>query len=233
MNQASQLATGAEVAAWRANPLRRTPRLPEGPLTPLAPLADDALPETAWYDLVFKRRSVRHYDAERLLPFAAFSTVLDRSTRGFATDCLAPGAPPLHDLYLIVHSVEGLADGVYLYHRDLNAVELARAGQFSVDAMRIACDQEYAGAAHVNAYYLTDLAPVLERFGARGYRLAQLESALYGSRLQLAAHALGLGAVGSTSFDDEVIEFFAPRASAMSYMFVAVFGVRRPREVRS
>jgi SagB-type dehydrogenase family enzyme len=232
MNQASQLATGAEAAAWRANPLRWEPRQPQGPLTPLTPLADDALPDAAWYDSVFKRRSVRHYDAERPLPFTSFSTVLDRSTRGYASDCLAPGAPPLHDLYLIVHNVEGLADGVYAHHRELNAVELARPGQFSVDAMRIACDQEYAGAAHVNAYYLTDLEPVLERFGARGYRLAQLESALYGSRLQLAAHALGLGTVGSTSFDDEVIEFFAPRASAMSYMFVAVFGIRRPREAK-
>jgi SagB-type dehydrogenase family enzyme len=232
MNQASQLATAAEAAAWRANPLRREPRPQQGPLTPLAPLADDALPDAAWYDLVFKRRSVRHYDAERSLPFASFSTVLDRSTRGFAADCLTPGAPPLHDLYLIAHNVDGLADGVYLHHRELNAVEFVRAGQFSADAMRIACDQEYAGAAHINAYYLTDLAPVLERFGNRGYRLAQLESALYGSRLQLAAHALGLGTVGSTSFDDEVIEFFAPRASAMSYMFVAVFGVRRLREAR-
>jgi SagB-type dehydrogenase family enzyme len=232
MNQASQLSTGAEAAAWRANLLRRTPRAPEGPLTPLAPLADGALPDAAWYDLVFKRRSVRHYDADKPLPFAAFSTVLDCSTCGFAADCLAPGAPPLHDLYLIVHNVEGLADGVYLHHRELNAVELVRAGQFSDAAAHIACDQEYAGAAHVNAYYLTDLAPVLERFGNRGYRLAQLESALYGSRLQLAAHALGLGTVGSTSWDDEVIEFFSPRASGATYLFVAVFGVKRPREAR-
>lgn len=229
MSQASQLATGGEAAAWRANPLRREPRPPQGPLTTLAPLADEALPDAAWYDLVFKRRSVRHYDAERPLPFASFSTVLDRSTRGFAADCLAADAPPLHDLYLIVHAVDGLADGVYLYHREVNAVELVRAGQFSVDATRIACDQEYAGAAHVNAYYLTDLAPVLERFGNRGYRLAQLESALYGSRLQLAAHALGLGTVGTTSFDDEVIEFFTPRAGAMTYMFASVFGIKRPR----
>jgi SagB-type dehydrogenase family enzyme len=229
MSQASQLATGGEAAAWRANPLRREPRPPQGPLTTLAPLADEALPDAAWYDLVFKRRSFRHYDAERPLPFASFSTVLDRSTRGFAADCLAPDAPPLHDLYLIVHAVDGLADGVYLYHREVNAVELVRAGQFSVDATRIACDQEYAGAAHVNAYYLIDLAPVLERFGNRGYRLAQLESALYGSRLQLAAHALGLGMVGTTSFDDEVIEFFTPRAGAMSYIFASVFGIKRPR----
>lgn len=46
--------------------------------------------------------------------------------------------------------------------------------------------------------------------GNRGYRLAQLEAALYAGRLHLAAEALGLGAVGSTSFDDEVIDVFSP-----------------------
>jgi SagB-type dehydrogenase family enzyme len=231
MHQASALDSGAE-AAWRASPLRREPRAAEGPLTPLTPLADDALPGGAWDDLVYKRRSVRHYDPETPLPFDAFSTVLDRSTRGFAADCLAPGALAPHDLYLIVHNVEGLSDGVYLHHPELGAVELLRAGEFRDRATRIACEQEYAGAAHVNAYYLTDLAPVVERFGPRGYRLAQLESALSGSRLQLAAHALGLGTVGSTSFDDEVIEFFSPHASSKDYMFVAVFGVKRARSAR-
>jgi SagB-type dehydrogenase family enzyme len=232
MHGASALETGVEAAAWRDSPPRREARAPEGPLTPLTPLADGAAPGGAWYDLVFKRRSVRHYDAGSPLPFDLFSTALDRSTRGFAADCLAPGAVPLHDLYLIVHNVEGLADGVYLHHPELSAVELLRAGQFRDRATRIACEQEYAGAAHVNCYYLTNLAPVLERFGNRGYRLAQLESAVYGSKLQLAAHALGLGTVGSTSFDDEVIEFFAPHANGMSYMFVAVFGVKRPRGAR-
>jgi nitroreductase len=90
-------------------------------------------------------------------------------------------------------------------------------------------EQDYAGDAHVNAYYLTDLAPVLEHYGNRGYRLAQLACALSASKLHLAAHALGLGAVGSTSFDDEVVEFFSPHATGTSYMFVVAFGRRRSR----
>ena len=94
-------------------------------------------------------------------------------------------------------------------------------------ASRLACDQDYAGTAHVNAYALTDLAPVLEHFGNRGYRVAQLEAALFGAKLQLAAHALGLGAVGSTSFDDEVTAHFSPHAAGKSFMFIAVFGARR------
>jgi len=70
---------------------------------------------------------------------------------------------------------------------------------------------------------------VLEHYGNRGYRLAQVEAALYAGRLHLAAHALGLGAVGSTSFDDEVTDFFSPPAAGASLMFVTVFGARRRR----
>ena len=33
----------------------------------------------------------------------------------------------------------------------------------------------------------------------------------------------------STAFDDEVIDFFAPHADGLDYMFVTVFGKRRPR----
>ena len=57
--------------------------------------------------------------------------------------------------------------------------------------------------------------------------MAQLEAALFAGKLQLAAHALGLGAVGSTSVDDAVTAFFAPHAAGKSFMFVAVFGRRR------
>jgi SagB-type dehydrogenase family enzyme len=139
---------------------------------------------------------------------------------------LVPGAP-LTDLYLIVHAVEDLEPGVYLHHPDRGAVELVRAGVFREEAARIAAQQRYAGDAHVNLYHLAHLPTVLERFGDRGYRLAQLEGALQAGKLHLGAHALGLGAVGSTSFDDEVVEFFSPHAAGSDYMFVTVFGKRR------
>jgi SagB-type dehydrogenase family enzyme len=195
MHQASSLISSGEAAAWRASQLRRTPPMPTGPLTQLRPQPDDMLPTMSIEELVFKRRSARHYDPLQAVPFSSFSTLLDRSSRGGATDCLALDAPPLHDLYLIIHNVEGLADGIYLHHPHLRAVELLREGLFRDQATRIAAEQEYAGTAQVNCYYLTDLAPVLACYGNRGYRVAQLECALYAGKLQLAAHALGLGTV--------------------------------------
>jgi nitroreductase len=107
-------------------------------------------------------------------------------------------------------------------------IELLREGDHRAAAAQLACGQEYTANAHVNVYALTDLEPVLERYGNRGYRLAQLEAALMAGRLQLAAHALGLGAVGSTSVDDEVTAHFSSAdEEAGSFMFVAVFGIKR------
>ena len=219
--------SGEQAAAWRAEPLRRDPATPEGATTRLQPLSDTDLPELRIEDVIFKRRSTRHYDTDVRISFDAFSTLLDRSTRGFAADCLDPSASPLHECYLIVNGVEGLDPGVYRHHARRGLVEQTRTGNFRAKAQRLAVDQSYAADAHVNAYYLTNLDPVLERYGNRGYRLAQLEPAIYAGKLHLGTHALGLGAVGSTSYDDEVVDFFSPQASGSSYMFVVVFGKQR------
>jgi SagB-type dehydrogenase family enzyme len=228
MHEASALATGEEAAAWRADPLRRTPREPRGALVPLRPVPADRLPRMPIEEAILGRRSTRRYDTAEPVPFEAFSTLLDRSARGVAADWAAPGAPPLHDQYLIVNGVDGLEQGVYRLHPGREAVELVRRGDFRQRARRLAVDQAYAGDAHVNSYYLAGLDPVVGRYGNRGYRAAQLEAALYAGRLHLGAHPLGLGAVGSTSFDDEVVGFFAPGEEA-SYLFVVVFGTRRRR----
>jgi SagB-type dehydrogenase family enzyme len=229
MHGASSLDSGDEAAAWRAEPLRRRSPDPRGPLIPLQPLSPGDLPTAPIEEIIPRRRSTRHYDTDAPISFAAFSTLLDRSSRGVAADCLALDAPPLHDAYLIVNQVDGLAPGVYRHHPRRGAIELLKEGSFRRQAQRLAVEQAYAADAHVNVYYLTDLNPVLERYGNRGYRLAQLECSLSAGKLHLGAHALGLGAVGSTSFDDEVIELFSPEAAGASYMFVVVFGKRRPR----
>jgi SagB-type dehydrogenase family enzyme len=225
MHLASCLPTGADAAAWRSRRWRRPAPEPTGELTQLGPLPGPLDPRPV-EEIIFRRRSTRNYDTGVEIPFDAFSTLLHRSTRGVASDVLTPGAP-LTDLYLIVNAVEGLAPGVYLHHPDRDAVELVRPGTFRAEAARIAAGQQYAGDAHVNLYYLAHLPSILERYGDRGYRLAQLEGALHAGKLHLGTHALGLGAVGSTSYDDEVVDFFSPHAADKDYMFVTVFGKRR------
>lgn len=229
MHRASQLASGAEVAAWRTNPLRRLPLQPSGPLVPLRPLPAGQFPPDPIDAVIRRRRSTRHYDTEQPIAFEAFSTLIERAYRGLAADYLPLGSLPLHEPYLIVNAVEGLDPGVYLLHPERNAIKLLKAGNFRANAKRLAVEQQYAGDAQVNLYCLADLPPVLEHYGNRGYRLAQIESALYAGKLHVGSHALGLGAAGSGSFDDEVIDFFSPHAAGKSYLFVQTFGLKRRR----
>lgn len=231
-HEAAKLTSGQDAARWRSDPLLRPEPVITGELVELRPLPTEQWPATPVEELIFERRSTRHFDLERPLTFEVFSTLLASSSRGFAADALSLDTRPLHDAYLIVNRVEGLQPGVYVHHPQLGAIELLREGDFRANAARLAADQQYAADAHVNIYYLTDLTTVLARYGNRGYRLAQLEASLYAGKLHLAAHALGHGAVGSTSYDDEVIEFFSPHAAGKSYMFVLTFGRRRRRTAR-
>lgn len=228
MHEASSLASDQDVAAWRAHPLCRDVAPPTGDALALRPAQNDEVPGITVEDLIQQRRSTRNYDTRQPIGFDEFSTLLDRSTRGVATDCLAPDAPPLHDHYLIVNAVEGIEPGAYRFNSHAGSVELIRPGVFREEATQLAADQAYAGNAHVNSYYLARLDPILERYGNRGYRVAQLMAALSASKLHLGTHALELGAVGSTSYDDDVTRFFTSAADA-AYLFVVVFGKQRPR----
>lgn len=226
MHRASSLDSPAEVEAWRRAPAIAPPDRP-GVAIPLRPLPPDRAPTITIDQVIEKRRSVRNYDRTKQVSFEDFSTVIARSGRTARLDCLAAGDPPLTNRVVIVNAVESLDPGIYLVNDDSTAITLLRAGDSSELATELALLQDYAGEAHVNAYELADLEPVLRRFGNRGYRVAQLEAAIAGARLQLAAHALGLGAVGSTSNDDRVTEAMSPEGERLSFMFVAVFGERR------
>ena len=228
LHAASELASGDAAAAWRASPLRRERREPTGEVVGLRPMEPDQLPPMPIEEAIRQRRSTRNYDTETPISFEAFSTLLVQSAHGVAADCLDTTAPPLSDQYVIVNGVDGLAPGVYRLLPGRAALEVVRLGDARRQAQRLAVEQEYPGEAHVNCYYLSDLDTVLAHYGNRGYRVAQLEASISAGRLHLGTHPLGLGAVGSTSLDDEVVEFLSP-GGWERYMFVVVFGRRRPR----
>jgi SagB-type dehydrogenase family enzyme len=229
MHAASSLASAREVTEWRSRPLRRTLPHPGAGLIPLQPLGPGDIPGMPIDAIIERRRSTRNYATDVPVSFELFSTMLERASRGVAMDCLDPAAGPLDDQYLIVNNVERLDHGTYVLHPRSGGLEQLATGNMREAAARLAVGQEYAADAHVNMYYLADLEPIHEHYGNRGYRVAQLEAALFAGKLHLAAHALGLGAVGSTSVDEEVIRLFSPHASDKSYMFVVVFGLRRKR----
>jgi len=58
----------------------------------------------------------------------------------------------------------------------------------------------------------------------RGYRAAQFEGGVRGGKIYLSSYAVGLGASGSTFFDDAVTEFFSPHAHDKSPMIAVGIG---------
>jgi SagB-type dehydrogenase family enzyme len=228
MHEASSLEGEKEARTWREQANRENGNRNAGidiaaAVFPLAPLADADMPQDKLEEVVGRRGSTREF-ARVSITFAQLSTMLDRATRGIAADFLSESGPSLNDLYLIVHAVGDLASGAYFFRREQHVLELLKRGDFRREAGYLGLGQEIPADASVNVYFMTDLDRVLGRFGNRGYRAAQLEAAVMGGKLYLAAYAQRLGASGLTFFDDDVTEFFSPHAAGKSVMFLIALG---------
>jgi SagB-type dehydrogenase family enzyme len=223
MHAASSLDSKEEVEAWHGRtPVTDFPPL-AGPVVQLTPLSDAEMPRDLIEQVIQRRGSTRKF-ARTPITLTQLSTMLDRATRGGAADFLDPPGAQLNDLYLIVHAVEGLARGAYVFHRNRGAIECLKQGDFRADAGYLGLQQELPADAAVDIFFLADLRPILQRFGNRGYRAVQLEAGILGGKLYLAAYAQHLGATGLTFFDDDVTRFFSPHAAGKSAIFLVAVG---------
>lgn len=223
MHAASSLVSENEVSAWRGGGSSEDSLAAASRTIELQPLRDPDAPADSVTEVILRRGSSRRF-ARKPLTFSQLSTMLDRATRGIPADFLDPPGATLISLYVIVHAVEGLAPGAYVYHRRDRGLELLREGNFRNQAGYLGLEQELPAEASVNVYCLADLKPILARFGNRGYRAAQLEGGITGGKLYLAAYAERLGATGLTFYDDAVTEFFSPHAAGKSVMFLTALG---------
>ena len=234
MHEASSLESEEEVAAWRektrtAEGERIKDEDGDKQIFPLQLLSNQDLPQDTIEEVVVRRGSTREFSRDSI-SFAQLSTMLGSATRGIEADFLAPAESSLNELYLIVHAVEGLPSGAYVFRRQERALELLKEGDFRREAGYLGLGQEIPADCSVNVYFLADLESILKRFGNRGYRVAQLEAAIMGGKLYLAAYAQRLGASGLTFFDDDVTEFFSPHAAAKSVMFLVALGKSAKRK---
>ena len=218
-----------EVADWRMHAL-----LPLGnrdlanlsaaaePVVPLQPLSDAEMPRDPIEQVILRRGSSRQF-ARTPITFEQLSTILDRATRGVPADFLGI-ATQLNDIYLIVHAVEGLEPGAYVFNRERGVLESLKKGNFRDQAGYLGLEQQLPADAAVDVFFLADLRPILSRFGNRGYRAVQLEAGILGGKVYLAAYAQRLGATGLTFYDDDVTRFFSPHAGGKSAIFLVALG---------
>ncbi len=223
IHAASSLISREEVAAWRGKAPRIPIPPPSGGLISLEPFTEEEMPQDSIEDVILRRGSSRRF-ARESITFRQFSTVLYRATQGVPADFLDPFGSQLNDLYVVVHSVDGLTPGAYVLHRDAWKLELLQEGYFRNETGYLGLEQELPADCSAAVFFLAKLNPILERFGNRGYRATQLEAGIIGGRLYLAIYAQRLGATGLTFYDDEVTRFFSPHAEGKSAIFLVALG---------
>jgi SagB-type dehydrogenase family enzyme len=238
MHAASSLHSAEEVAAWRGDTApghteMRTAEIggtgttdfppPAGPVIQLTPLSDAEMPRDPIEQVILRRGSSRQF-ARTPITLTQLSTMLDRATRGIPADFLNPFRSQLNHLCLIVHAVEGLEAGAYVFHRDRRVLECLKRGNFRDQAGYLGLEQQLPADAAVDIFFLANLRSVFDRFGNRGYRAVQLEAGILGGKLYLAAYAQRLGATGLTFYDDDVTRFFSPHAEGKSAIFLVAVG---------
>jgi SagB-type dehydrogenase family enzyme len=223
MHAASSLQSAEEVRAWRGQtPVMEFPP-PARALLALRPFSDAEMPRNPVEQVIQRRGSTRKF-ARSAIRFEQLSTMLGRATRGVPADFLEPPGVQLNDLYVIVHAVDGVPPGAYVFHRNRGMLECLKEGDFRAEAGYLGLGQALAAESAADIFFLADLRPILRRFGNRGYRAVQLEAGILGGKLYLAAYAQGIGATGLTFFDDDVVRFFTPHAEGKSAIFLVAVG---------
>jgi SagB-type dehydrogenase family enzyme len=233
MHEASSLQSNEEVAQWRGKQPVPPSSVPANELVHLQPLAEQEQAQYTIEQVILRRGSTRTFDRTAYITLAQLSTILDRATRGLRADFLEPPGGQLNDLYLIVHSVQGLKPGAYFLQREQSSLELLKEGLFRAEAYHLGLEQELPAEACVDIFFLANLKSILKRYGNRGYRAVQLEAGAIGGKMYLAAYAQHLGATGLTFFDDDVVNFFLPHAKHKSAIFLLAIGkplIRKPQQ---
>jgi hypothetical protein len=192
---------------------------------------DDIQNSRSLKETILWRGSSRRF-ARTDISFSALKTILYSSTRGVPIDIFRE-RNSLIDIYFIANGVDGLTPGAYFYNRNTSSatnpgtsIEKIREIASSRNISGYLClGQSLFGDASVVFFLMTDLQSVLRSLGNRGYRASQFEGGIIAGKIYLAAYALGIGASGSTFFDDAVTEFFSPHASNKSTMIAVGVGI--------
>ena len=239
VHRASWLFTGDETAAWndptdkQANPsgeeldgtgqdFRPLKSGPDGLYDGTLDLS--ATPSAPLGECIRSRGSTRRFATEPI-SWEAFRSIVDAAGSGIASPHFSAGFSPYLNTYFIVNAVDGLAPGAYYYNRFYNGLRLIRAGDFREAAGHLGFEQALPADASAVAFITANLSQIEQKFGPRGYRMAQTIAGIIGGRIYLASHSLGLGATGLTFFDDAVAEFFLPHSASQEAVFVVPIGV--------
>ena len=230
IHSASTLRSVEEVTSWSTSPPQKTRPEKRGQFYSLQPL--QVHEESPLGKTIIRRGSTREFSTEGI-PFNYLSTILESSTGGIPADFLRSASHTLMDIYLIASAVDKIQTGAYYYDQEERALELLKVGNFREISGYLCLEQPLGEDGSVAMFLISNLGDLLETYGNRGYRAAQLEAGIIAGKMYLCAYALGIGATGITFYDDAVTDFFSPHAAAKSSMLSVIIGFpayRRDRQ---
>ena len=191
------------------------------PAFPLPAWKEDLSPPLD--EVILIRGSSRKF-AREPISFDHLSTILQSSATKIPLDFL-PDSETLIDFYFIANDLQGIPPGSYFYDVNTNSVEQLKVLNNRTMSGYLCLGQQLFSDASVVFFLMTDLNSVLKSLGNRGYRAAQFEAGVRVGKIYLSSYAVGIGASGSTFFDDAVTEFFSPHANGKSPMIAVGVGV--------
>lgn len=223
-HRASYLQNREEIDKWTTRRLAQ-PHLArtEYAKVALAPLIADTATSRRLGEVILQRGSTRKF-ARLAITLSQLSTILRTSTGPIPRDYL-PEGDSLIEVYFTANAVEGLDPGAYFYSNQQESFEQLKRGELRQMSAYLCLGQPLFGDASVVFFLMTRLQDVLGALGNRGYRAAQLEGGIVAGKIYLSAYSLGLGASGSTFYDDAVTELFSPHAKEKSTMIAVGLGV--------
>jgi SagB-type dehydrogenase family enzyme len=175
-------------------------------------------------EVILRRGSSRRF-ARSSVSFSVLSTILYSSTMGVPLDIFKEDGDSLIDIYLIANNIDGITPGSYFFNRKAHCLEELKRNVLRNVSGYLCLGQSLFGDASAVLFLMTDLHSVLKLLGNRGYRVCQFEAGVIAGKIYLAAYAQGIGASGSTFFDDAVTEFFSPHAKCKTTMIAIGIGV--------
>ncbi|MGA9936248.1 MAG: SagB/ThcOx family dehydrogenase [Nitrososphaeraceae archaeon] len=178
-------------------------------------------------EVILRRGSTRRFDNHSSIPLSTLYSILDSSTRGVPMDVFTNEGvmSSVIDTYFIANNVAGLEPGAYFFNRNLKAFDLLKRNASRQISGYLCLGQSLFSDASAVMFLMADLHKVLDDFGNRGYRVAQLEAGIIAGKIYLSSYAHSIGASGTTFFDDAVTEFFGPHAANKSTMIAMGVGV--------
>jgi SagB-type dehydrogenase family enzyme len=184
------------------------------------------------WDILRKRRSVRDYAPDFVLPLGALSALL-WATQGITAAAgdyhfrSAPSAGGLYPIetYLLVRSVEALRQGFYHFRPHAFDLEFIKSGDFGRGLAEAALGQSMVADAQVVFIWTAVVARSKWKYRQRAYRYIYLDAGHIAQNLYLAGTAAGMGVCGiGAFFDDRVNALIGVDGTEETALYLASVG---------